>query len=115
MAERSSCPGSRPCLHPPDVRVVSGEPRLVHLQLGDELAARALIAVGHGIQAAVDLIERLKGEPWEAQPGRPNLRLRADRQAEAANRKHVGTGTEVQVEIGAAGNLRASCSVELPM
>src|SRR3989475_2358126 len=50
------------CLDLPDVRIPGDEPRRVHPELGDELAARALVPIGRVIDAAVNLPEPLQGE-----------------------------------------------------
>src|SRR2546430_16504986 len=61
------------CLDLPDVRITGDEPRRVHPELGDELAARTFVPIGRVIDAAGTLVERVEGGAWGAKPGPPFL------------------------------------------
>src|SRR5207245_10924042 len=112
------CAGAAPfvsCyLDLPDVRITGDETRRVHPELGDELAARALVPIGRVIDAAVTLFERLEGEAREAKPGRLHFGLLSDRQARPSNRKQVGGRAEVEVDVDRARHGGTLCSVEPP-
>src|SRR5256885_17006212 len=74
------------CLDLPDVRITGDETRRVHPELGDELAARALVPIGPVIDAAVTLFERLEGEAPKAETGRLDLCLLFARHTQPAHR-----------------------------
>src|SRR3989475_10579138 len=102
------------CLDLPDVRIMGEEPRRVHPELGNELAARTFVPIGRVIDAAVTLFERLEGEAREAKPGRPYFGLLSDRQTQPANRKQVGGRAEVEVDVDRARHGGTLCSIEPP-
>src|SRR3989442_3469768 len=102
------------CLDLPDVRIRGDEPRRVHPELGDELAARALVPIGRVIDAAVTLFERLEGEAREAKPGRLHFGLLSDRQPQPANRKQVGGRAELELDVDGARHGGTLCSIEPP-
>ncbi len=98
----------------PKVWIMGDESGDIHLQLSDEFAARAFVAVCCRIEAAVNLFERLKGEAWKTQPGRSYLRFLSDGQTQAANRQQVGGRAEVQIEIDATRHWETLRSIEPP-
>src|SRR5262249_44794810 len=79
-------------------RVVDDQALSVHLEVGDEAAPRALVAIGRGVEAPVALLERLEGQAREAEPRRAHRRLLADRQPEPADRQDGGGGAPVEVD-----------------
>src|SRR5256885_9392363 len=78
------------CLDLPDVRITGDDPRRVHPELGDELAARALVPIGRVIDAAVTLLERLEGEARGAKPSRLPFGPPSDRPNPPAEREQGG-------------------------
>ncbi len=102
-------------LNLPDVWIIGDETGCIHLEFGDEPAARTLIPIGRSINAAVDLFERLERESGEAKPGCLHLCLLSDGQTHAAERKQVGQRAEVKIEVDASRHFGALCSIEPPM
>jgi hypothetical protein len=101
-------------LNLPEARIMRDETCRVHLEFGDESAACALVTIGRGINAAIELLERLERETWEAQPRSVHLRFLSDGQIQAPNGKEIGGWAEIEVQIDAGRHLGTFCSIEPP-
>src|SRR5438034_8286407 len=101
-------------LQGPEVWILGHETRVVHLQCGNEPAARTLVPIACGLNAAVELVERLDGETGEAKPGCLHLCLLSDGQTQAANRQQVGRWAEAKVKVDTARHGGTLRSVEPP-
>ena len=108
LARRGLCPltigrGHR-CDRLPCGRIVADETRGIERDFGFESGDPVAVAVG-GF-ARVGLHHGLQGEVGKAQPSRTDFSRAADWQRQAADRQHVCRGTEVEVHIDAAVELR---------
>src|SRR5262249_7791659 len=86
----------------------------VHLQLGGEASVVALVRVDGLARAPIDLLEKLEGEPGEAQPGRANRGGLPRREPETADWQGGRGRGEAEVDIEASGHGGARHVVEPP-
>ena len=98
----------------PQVWIMGDETRRIHLEFGNEPAARTLVAIGGVIDPVIALFKRLERKTGEAEPGRTHLSLLADRQIQAANREQVGGWAEVKIDVLAARNIGTLDAIEKP-
>src|SRR5579863_9469071 len=97
----------------PQAGVVRHEPRPVYLDRSYKAAGR-FVTISALRFAPVYLRQGFKAEGWKRQPRRIDLRLLSDGEIQAANRQQVCGGAEPQVNIGAALDRNALCSVQTP-